>query len=535
MIKRRSGRRINWVVLWLVGLFLGQCALLLVVATPNWDAAFYYAYARSTLFDGDLALQNDLQLSYATAGSDFVNRQLDTDLTATGRVNTPFAIGSSLFYLPVLATVRLLLGLASAVGLNLSGSTGYEWPYLATAAAFSAILGLLAFWVTWRAAKRLAGRRAALLAVTTLMFTTPLLYYQFREPLYAHTAAAFVTSLVVWRWLRTEGRVLQPAGALLFGGLIGLAALVRWQHALYLLLPLATAGWALAGRGTERRSVRVVLRYLLLVGMGAVVPMLLQMAQWKLFHGAWLLVPQGEGFINWRAAFLGQVLFSPFRGLLAWMPIFFPAALGLLFLARRHTRLVLPLLGVLLLDLLVNSSTPDWFAGGGYGPRRFLGELLILGVGYAGFLRLFRQRWRLIVGVVAGLLLAWHQWILLRYGLIERMGGRVLSMAPNFRWEEDSLVTFAGQIGRHLLDPLRDPVDFFVLPGSPLHLWLLGMGISWAHVVGLVLAGGLVLLGLWLTGRWWRAWRRNGRVRRYSLAGAALFCLLGAAWIVLLA
>src|SRR5690606_37688365 len=118
---------------------------------------------------------------------------------------------------------------------------------------------------------------------------------------------------------------------------------------------------------------------------------------------------------------------------------------------------------------------------------------------------------------------------------VPSLGGRVLSMAPNFRWEEDSLVTFAGQIGRHLLDPLRDPVDFFVLPGSPLHLWLLGMGISWAHVVGLVLASGLVLLGLWLTGRWWRAWRRNGRVRRYSLAGAALFCLLGAAWIVLLA
>ena len=46
-------------------LFLVQVALCLSPGAPAWDGAFYYAYTRSAVLDGDLRLGNDLRVSYA--------------------------------------------------------------------------------------------------------------------------------------------------------------------------------------------------------------------------------------------------------------------------------------------------------------------------------------------------------------------------------------------------------------------------------------------------------------------------------------
>jgi hypothetical protein len=512
-------------VIILAAFFLIQWALLMIILTPVWDAAMYYAYARSTVFDGDLMLENDLLLSYPTAGEPFVSKQAHTRLTATGRVFSPYPIGSAILMLPVLAIMRLIL-------VPLGGFTiGYEWPYLAVASAFSTLLGFLAFVITYRLAAASTDRKGALLAVVTLMFTTPLLYYQFREPLYSHTAAAFVTALLVFVWWRQvqaseSAKLPGTAGALFLGGLLGLTVLVRWQQAIYAVLPLA-AVWFYFRRlpvGNRRPGIRPALIYLLWVGVAGALVVSLQLAQWRLFNGEWLLVPQGEGFMEWQAPYLGEVLFSPFRGLLFWMPIFFPALLGLFLLARKRPELCGPLIIVLFMSLYINSSTQDWFGGGGYGPRKFTGEIIILGLGYAGFLAALHSRIRWWVGGILGLLLAWHQWILLRYGLVESMGGRVLSTYP-FQAESGTIADFLRQFSTHLPDLFQRPGDFLVLPGAPIDLLVRQGVLPTRHAAGLLLMV-ILLLGFWWVGR-------RFRIARFWLAIGLVVIVLGNVWLLL--
>jgi hypothetical protein len=258
----------------------------------------------------------------------------------------------------------------------------------------------------------------------------------------------------------------------------------------------------------------------------------LQMAQWRLFYGSWATVPQGGAFMEWRASFLPEVLFSPFRGLLAWMPVALLGAIGLALLARRRPRLALPLLGVLLIETYVNSSTPDWFAGAGFGPRRFISELAILVIGYASLLQAIPERIRRPVAVIAGAALALHQWILLRYGLVEKIGGRNRSMAPDFIWEELSYGEFGRQLASHLLDPLRRPWDFFVFEHSPLAYLRQG---RWPieHIAALLLASALIVAAA-LCGRWLARWAQGGRLR--WLIGAMGVAILAAdLWILLAA
>ncbi len=504
--------------------FLLQWALLMTILTPVWDAAFYYAYVRSTVFDGDLDLENDLLLSYSPAGGQFEDKQAHRILTDTGRVFSPYAIGSAILMLPVVTVLRLAL---LPFG---NFANGFEWPFLAGVATFSALLGFLAFWFTFRMAAAITGRKTALVAVVTLMFATPLIYYQFREPLYSHTAAAFTIAVLVyvwWRQLNAQASSLPgPAGSLILGGLLGLSVLVRWQQAIYAVLPLATVWFYIRQlpAGQRRKGLRPAIMYLLLLGVAGGLVVSLQLAQWHLFNGAWLLVPQGEGFMEWRAPYLQEVLFSPFRGLLFWMPVYFPAVVGLVLLARKKPRSCWPLVIVLFLTLYINSSTQDWFGGGGYGPRKFTGELIILGLGYAGFLAMLWPRIRWWVGVVLGLLLTWHQWIMLRYGLVERFGGRVLSTYP-FRAESSRVVDFLRQFSTHLTDLFLRPIDFLVLPGSPIDYLVRQGYVPWPHIVGLVVIV-LLLLGGWLIVR------RSHSPWPWLVAGFVLI-IVGNVWLIL--
>jgi hypothetical protein len=522
---------------------LVQWGLLFAITTPAWDATFYYAYARSLVFDGDLHIENDLRLSYPTTAPDFAAKGLDEVRTETGRVASPFAIGSSLLWLPWLAVARLILESGRLLGLLTGPFTGYEWPFAAVTAVLSTLVGWLAFWIGLRvAASEERGVKSeergawsverggwwAGVAAVTLLFSTPLVYYLYREPLYSHGASAFVTGLCVYAWWRWRESV-AVGPALLIGGLIGLAGLVRWQHVVYLALPAGTAlGWWLNQRrskellltdgrdhGRKKTSKGVttndwqVVRYLLLVGLAAAAVFSLQLAQWQLFYGTWLTVPQGGAYVDWRAPFWQPVLFSTYRGLLTWMPVIVPAVGGLMVLARRKPGLAIPLLLVLLLETYVNSSTRDWFGGGGFGPRRYTSELTILIIGYAAFLQALPRPGRAVLAGVLGVALALHQWILLRFGLLEKIGGHNLSMYPTYQWVDGSLGAFGRALAAHLPD-LRHPLDFFVLPGSPLDVILRLHRWPITHVVTLLLAA------VFAAGCWWAGWYG---VRQIKLRG----------------
>jgi hypothetical protein len=515
----------------LLFLFLVQWALLFSFAGPTWDAVSYYVYARSLLFDRDLDFANDFRLAYPTASPDFVAKAYDAIETPTGRAVNLFAMGSGLLWLPWLAALRLLAPLSGAA----PPLSGYERFFISNVATLSALSGLAAFWLAYRVARRTTQPGPALPAAATLLFATPLLYYQYREPLYSHTAAAFTTTLVVAAWRGQSDRPGAPWQALGLGTLLGLAALTRWQNGLYLALPVVSAvvSWVRLPRMQRRAAAWSWGMYLLLVSAAAAAVFTLQLSAWKVLYGSFVTIPQGQGFLTWRPAYLGPTLFSTFRGLLPWMPVALPALLGLGVLARRRPHLGLPLLIVLLLAIYVNASTPDWFAGGGYGPRRFTSELTLWVVGYAAFLNWLPRRLRAPVVTLLGVGLALHQWLLLRYGLELRLGGRVRSMAPTFAWEDTSWTRFAQDLAGLLPRAARDPLDFLIFPGAPLDL-LLRQG-QWPgrHVAALLLTA-VFCAALWRLGRWgWGRVSETAVGRRLLLLLAGLALVVANAWLLL--
>ena len=521
--KRTPGR----MVLIIIAVFLMQWFLLFRLAGPTWDEVFYYVYARSVIFDQDLSLQNDFVLSYETASPDFVAKAFHADLTEEGRAANPFAIGSAILWLPWMATIRLGLEAGQVLGFFSAEALGFEWPFYGGMALFSTLCGLFAFILAFRIARIETSGHSALLATLTLMFATPLLYYQFREPMYSHTLSAFVTTLVVYIWHRQYQSPTDPLQAVFLGASIGLAGLTRWQNVMYLVLPLGsiTFWWLTLPKDEKWDTWRKALLQAIVVGGTAVFIFSLQMSVWKINYGSWITIPQGDAFMDWRAPFVKQVLFSTFHGLLSWMPIFFLAVAGLIAMARKKAALVLPLLALLALEIYVNGSTRDWFGAGGFGGRRFTSELAILLVGYAGFLQLWKRRIRSGVGIVIGAALAIYNWTLLRYALPEQIGGRVVSMYPGFEWTEESYTTFLATMVDRALNLFRQPLEFLLIPDSPLFLIVQQHSLPVKQLV--VLLGTAVFITmLWLGGQALRRWQKNLNIPDYILALITVFAVV---------
>ncbi len=489
----------------LLAFFLLQWLLLFSIREPTWDAVSYYVYARSALFDQDLQFDNDYRLSYPTAGEHFTSKQLDQIQTSTGRVANLFAIGAAILWLPWLAVLRLVAVIISLPGLEGASLSGYERFFVSNIATLSALLGFLATLLSYRVAQGATNRTLALASSVTFMFVTPLLFYQFREPMYSHTASALTVALCVFVWWKQHEEIGTAWQALGLGALIGLAGLVRWQNISYLLLPIVSIILLWLKLPAQRRSqaLKPALVYLLLIGAAAMAVFSLQLSVWKVLYGSYITIPQGNTFIDWRGSFIIPLLFSSFRGLLPWMPIFFLAVTGLLALSRRRPLLGLPLFLMIALAIYINGSTRDWFAGGGYGPRRFTSELAICVVGYAAFLQMIPHRFRAWSAALLGIGLAVHQWLLLRFGLAENLGGRVMSMAPTFHWEDIPLNQFVTDLLALTPRIWNQPVDFLVFRRSPLDFLLSQQVVPVQHVATLLSStlflllavAGVILLG----------------------------------------
>ena len=522
----------------LVALFLIQVLIAFRPDALAWDGVFYYSYARSVVLDGDLELGNDISLSYdITPGQDFVSQDFHTVKTPTGSTANPFAPGTAFlwlpWYAPGAAIVRLGRALAGAPG----ALNGYELALRWDMGAVTAVYGFAAVLVSHRLAERQTSRWSGLVASAVAMFATPLLYYQFREPFYAHAASALVVALFVAAWWNVADGLPPGAGSGFFlGALGGMAALVRTQNAAYLVLPLMTAmacGWT-ALRRRDSEAMRRALTWLALVGAGAMVALSVQVALWRVLYGEWIVMPQGAGFMDWRAPWLVPVLCSTFRGLVPWMPIVIPGIAGLVVLARRRPYVAVPLLVAFGLQVYINASVNDWFAGGGYGPRRFSSTLVILLVGVAVLIDLRREITYRCTAIAAGAALGIHQWLLVSRGFADGAGGRLIRMSAPPEWIDEAAGAFLRQLMGYLPDVARNPATFLILPDSPLAIAPARPAAAAAQVALIVAVLGITYGIAVLTSY---ARRRNPKARSGWLAPAAIVAVvvLVDAWVLLAA
>jgi hypothetical protein len=371
------------------------------------DGARLYAYLRSAWFDGDLNTANELNHYFNYPGS---REPVPIITTSTSYAWNHTPVGCAILWSPF-----FLIGHLSAVRMHDAGHAvavdGYSPPYTLAIALGTHLYCFLGVLLLFLICRRFYSPAASLLAVLTVWLASFLPAYLFLYPSMSHALSFFSVSLFLWLWLRVrdDGR---PSRWLLLGCAGGLMALVRTQNCIFFIVPLI--GYP---RTTERSAPKELIGIFLMFA-GAALAFVPQAYAWKVTYGKWLTIPQGEGFLHWGRPAVAQVLFSPRHGLFSWTPALMLGAAGLPLFLRREKLLGASLIAALLIQLYLNSIVDDWWAGTGFGARRFDNCLPALGLGAAAlyeWLRAKRLAWLAVA--LTGIFILWNGLFLCQYAL----------------------------------------------------------------------------------------------------------------------
>jgi hypothetical protein len=354
----------------LLGLVLGLPPLLVQLRLPpprlDADAVEYYAHLRSLYADGDLDFANEFEHFGILARYD------KAVPTRTGHRRTIFSVGPALLWMPFYAAGDAVARLAG------DPAQGYSPWHVRAVCLASLAYGLAGLLLVHGVLRTLVSPLVALASVVALEYATFLYWYMVHEPVMSHALSFFMGALVLALWW--PGRSdLGWRRALALGALIGLAATVRWQNGVLLLLPGLTLLPRL--RRAPRAAVACGLLTLAAFAAGA----LPQMLAWRAIFGEYLLAdpPHGRDFLRLSHPYLLHTFFSSRHGLFYWTPILWGGYLGYAWLVRREPRTALTLLLPLLAMSYVNVCSGDWWAGGSFSNRRFDSLLPLLALGLA--------------------------------------------------------------------------------------------------------------------------------------------------------
>jgi len=331
------------------------------------DGLWYYSFAHSVAFDFDIDLKNQ----YQSLGID--DQRGSQTVRETGLARFTYPVGAPLLWVPFIELGHLGVALRNAHGLP-TRYDGFSDPYLHAVALGNLLYGFLGFFVLDRLLRRWFPPWVSFLSVAGVGLGSFLAFYLTYHAIYTHALTFLLIALLLESFMKEEKT---PRGYSVSGLVLGIATLVRWQNAVFGLLPAIDLAVRLRRR--EWRPVGVSAAALGAAFSLAVLPQLLS---WKtIFDRFYIGVPLGPDYVRWSDPFFSEILFSSRHGLFSWSPVLLVAALGLVGFVRTNPRKGLPLAFVVLLVWYVNATVADWWGGGSFGARRFDSALPILALG----------------------------------------------------------------------------------------------------------------------------------------------------------
>ena len=347
------------------------------------DAMHEYVQLRSAVFDHDLRFTNEyLRLYGLTASTVDEETRWIVDTNETGHVKNLMPVGPALLWAPAYLITTAGVWVADRLGATYP-LDGYGRVFQASAGYSGIAAATVAAWLSFLAAAVFFGRRGAIWATLAIWLASSALYYSVISPTYSHAPSMLAVSLFVFVWIRTRDRQTVQRYALL-GVLVGLAALMRWQDAVLLIVPGLDACVSSRARGWTAALQRIAA-----AAIGAVVAFTPQMFVWQRLYGHPLTIPQGAAFMQWQSPALVAVILSDNHGLFTWTPVIALACAGLVWLARRAPLVGAASIAFLAVSWYVNAAVADWWAGEAFGARRFVGCFPIFVLGAAAVF----ERW----------------------------------------------------------------------------------------------------------------------------------------------
>lgn len=385
------------------------CVLFLlstVLITPrlySGDEVQYFAFLRSVWKDHDLQFLNEYQwlVQRAPASQQNFKRAFVDHPNKTGYARNDAPIGCAVLWAPFFGIADIY-----AKATDRYPADGYSFPYILAICFASAFYGFLGFALQYAMARRWFLMRSAFWAVVTMWFGAHAVYYMYVTPPMSHATSIFTTSLFLYTWFRVRESATMR-GWLLLGLVGGLAAIVRWQDMLFLLMPLL-----------DRKPWRLKLA-MLSVALLVFVP---QLIVWKILNGEFN--PYSTGNLKGKffpyGKYLVPVLFSSYHGLLVWTPIVGLCLLGFVPMLRRGGVMWLLLLEFLIQFYLI-ICIDTWQGGAGFGLRYIISCTAIFTLALAA---LYESLPPMAVPAVSVLFIVWNLFLIIQVatGMIPRDG-----------------------------------------------------------------------------------------------------------------
>lgn len=390
------------------------------------DGIGYYAPLRSLLFDGDLKVLNEHEF-YSQSASIFGGAVRST---GSGVEYSKYTIGMGLILLPFFAIGHLVALALGLIGVNVEAN-GLSWPYELFYCLGSIGLGITGLWLSYRTARHYFSPTACAIAVGGIWFASPLTYYLLIEVSMSHAVSQFLISFFLYFCITKpwqKERRLQIA----LGGILGIAALVRPQDVLFIIVPVLI-GWLGIEENLNNQTKKINFRdlfkfqYLSAIALILGVTLLMQLPQLLIYiwqYGGLNRIPYLEegkargygGSFHWFQPAIFQVLFSGYRGLFTWHPLTLLAVIGLGLLAKKMARLAYILLIAVGLQVYVISAWWCWWQGASVGGRMFANCTLIFVFGLAALWDYFPGRsWKKWGIGISCFLTFWNVLIILQY------------------------------------------------------------------------------------------------------------------------
>jgi hypothetical protein len=388
---------VDWrVIAALILLFLVSLA----AVTPRLYAADeieYFAFLRSLWFDHDLSFDNEYRhfVDSGVAGPDFRGTFLDLSSETGLRLNFT-TIGCAILWSPFYAAGDMAARVMNWLGWG-TPVDGYSQPYVAAVCIGSAIYGFLALLLSLRVVGQLGlsgtgggqGLFAQAVPVLAVWLGTPLLFYMYVAPPFAHAVSAFAVAAFVTVWLSVRRRW-SARGVAGLAALAAVMAMVREQDLFLAVGPAVDFTWAACRvclRGSRDRAAGDCRRFLVSALAGAaafVLAYLPQAISYLVLNGH--LGPSNlvGRKMSWTAPHALQVLVSPEHGFFFWTPLAVMACAGLVVLTRRPAeirRIAICLWLMVAAQVYVTGSVESWTVAGAFGQRRFVALTVLLVAG----------------------------------------------------------------------------------------------------------------------------------------------------------
>jgi len=408
-----KGRRFQAAVFVILGLcFLSTYSIGLILLPKadgrllRGDSVYYYVYLRSMLHDYDLRFANDFEgiLGYVESP-----RTEAPPGAKPGYIPNPMSLGPALIWAPAHLLVTAGVYIAGTLGLHYP-LDGFGRVFQAAAGWTGILAATLGAYFSYLFCALRYPPSVALAATITVWFGSSAIYYTVVSPTYSHACSMLVVSGFFLLWAAGVGDMSSRRFGIL-GALGGACALVRFQDAVLLAVPLLEAASYL-GKERNTKALWTATGRAAICVASAAVAFSPQLLAWAVIYGRPLLVPQGSGFMQWSAPYVWPVLFSDWRGLFTVTPIIAVSIAGVGWLWRDWPEVAPGVTAALVLSIYANSSIVQWWAGESFGARRFVSCFPLFALGLAAVFTRVRPR---VIVTVASLFIVLNGLLLLQY------------------------------------------------------------------------------------------------------------------------